>query len=124
VPAKVLKARTVGNEFLVEIHLDTEKVLEDGTPDPDWVHTSSWAALDPGDPDRQAKLQASALMEAKLRAADELAARLPPALQEAGAAHKEEGATFVLAVPVSATGGLSVAEPPAESKGDAGAQGA
>jgi hypothetical protein len=111
VPAKILKARTVGNEFLVEIHLDTEKVQDDGTPDPDWVHTSSWAT---GDPE-------GALREAKLRAAEELAARLAPVLVEPGAASKEEGATFVLAAPVPQDLGLSVADPPAESAGDKGA---
>jgi hypothetical protein len=113
-PAKILLARAVGNEFVVQIHLDTEKVLEDGTPDPEWVHKSSWAT---GDPE-------GALKEAKLRAAQELAARLPAALQDADSASKEEGATFVLAAPETATGGLSVAAPPAESGGDAGAQGA
>jgi hypothetical protein len=59
-PAKILKARLVDGEFQVAILLDDKQVAEDGTPDPAWVHESSWGAnMKPDDCIREAGLLAA-----------------------------------------------------------------
>jgi hypothetical protein len=123
-PAKILKARTEGDQFVVAIHLDSAKVLWDleeridaaGSPvqvraggpypDPAWVIERVWGADVPQD---------QAIRETALLAADELLRRAPPA----GPAHEKEGATLDLLALALEAPALIVAPPPAESSGDA-----
>jgi len=82
-PAKILKARPEGEEFVIQIRLDTAKTTEGGEPDPDFVHETRWMlSLDPE------KCLSEALLLAKAR----LAALCPPQ----GDPHPHEGSEILL----------------------------
>jgi hypothetical protein len=123
-PAKILKARSEGDQFVVAIHLDEARVLYDleeridaaGSPvqvrtggpypDPAWVIERVWGA----DVNEE-----QAIRETALLAADELARRAP----KESPANEKEGATLDLVAMALEAPALTVAPPPAESSGDA-----
>lgn len=127
-PAKILKARAEGSQFVIQIHLDDtwmlyplkEAVDEQGNavrvragdpyPDPAWVVEYAWG-LD--------QAPETSLRESTLLAAGELARRQPPESK----ALPFEGQSLDLAAAQAERGAadFKVADPPAESRGDAGA---